>query len=283
MYTIAQLRTPVEGSKLIIDREDGTRIHTIARGSGEQDVVLAHGYGASSLEWNVLSTMLDPDKYRLIVFDQRGHGDSTIGADGISSASMASDYKAVLETYDVQNGILGGHSMGGFLAQKFLLTYPDVAQARLKGCLLIATFAGDVNRNNFQNKLQIPLIKSGVLVSLIKYKPLGTAFAKSLIGDDYQEAMGTAFVEVFREQDHLALVPILSALGDESYYAELKNIPLPCTIIVGTKDHTTPTFHTDDMHANLPNSRVVKLRGCGHMVNWEAPQVLLAEIENLVA
>ncbi len=283
MYTIEELHTPVAGESLIITREDGTQISTISKGNGPQDIVLAHGYGASALEWNILSKMLDDDKYRLIVFDQRGHGNSTIGSDGISSNSMASDYKAVLETYDVKNGILGGHSMGGFLAQKFLLNYPEVAAKRLKGCLLIATFAGDVNRDNFQNRLQIPMIKSGILVSLIKYKMIGNAFAKSLMGDKFEESMATAFVEVFREQDHKALVPIISALGDENYYPDIKNISLPCTIIVGTKDHTTPAFHTDDMHANIPNSTVVKVPGCGHMINWEEPEALFVELEKLAA
>ena len=103
------------------------------------------------------------------------------------------------------------------------------------------------------------------------------------MGDKYSEAMAAVFVDVFREQDHNALIPILSALGDESYYSELKNISLPCTIIVGTKDHTTPPFHTDDMHANIPNSKIVKVPGCGHMINWEAPEALFKEIEALAA
>ena len=281
MYTPDQLRAPVDGTPRMIEREDGTRISTISRGSVAQDIVLAHGYGASMIEWNILSHMLDSDKYRLIVFDQRGHGDSTIGSDGISSATMASDYRAVLEAYDVQNGVLGGHSMGGFLAQKFMLTWPEIAQARLKGCLLIATFAGDINRNNFQNRLQIPLIKSGILVSLIKYKAIAHAFSKTLTGDSWNEAMSDVFIDVFRKTNHAALVPILSAFGDENYYAQLKNINIPCTIIVGTKDQTTPAFHTDDMQANIPNSTVVKVPGSGHMINWEAPQALVTELVKL--
>ena len=58
---------------------------------------------------------------RVVAFDQRGHGGSTIGSDGIGSRQMASDYGAVLEAYDVNNGVLVGHSMGGFLALAFLL------------------------------------------------------------------------------------------------------------------------------------------------------------------
>lgn len=281
MYTSKELSSPVEGNTHIIEREDGTRLKAIVRGRGEQDIVLAHGYGASMLHWNIISRMLDEEKYRLIVFDQRGHGASTIGRDGISSTTMASDYKAILEAFDVQNGVLGGHSMGGFLAQKFLLSWPEVAKARLKGCLLIATFAGDVNRDNFQNRFQVPLVKSGILVTLSQYKPIAHAFSRSLVGDVWYEAMSDAFMDIFRQTNHRALVPILSAFGDENYYAELNNISIPCTIIVGSKDRSTPALHTDEMHSNIPDATVVKVPGVGHIINWEAPEALVAELVNL--
>ena len=45
-------------------------------------------------------------EYRLIAYDQRGHGRSTIGTDGINSAAMAGDLGAVLEYFDVQDGVL---------------------------------------------------------------------------------------------------------------------------------------------------------------------------------
>lgn len=281
MYSTAELKAPIVGVARTIEREDGTRLHSVVVGSGAKTLVFAHGYGANKDEWNIICQKLDPSVYRSIVFDQRGHGESTIGSDGISSDSMASDYEAVLEAYDVRDGVLAAHSMGGFLAQKFMLTYPEVANARLKGCLLIATFAGDVNKQNFQNRLQIPLIKSGILLRLIKNKAIGRAFTRTLIGERWEASMSDAFLEIFMALDHKPLVPILSALGDESYYTQLERISIPCTIIVGTRDHTTPAFHTDDMHANIPRSKVVKVDGAGHLINWEAPDALISEIHAL--
>ena len=69
---------------------------------------------------------------RVIAFDQRGHGRSTLGSDGSGSAAMAGDYHAVLEHFDVRDGVLVGHSMGGFVAIRAVLDHPDMTQ-RLRG------------------------------------------------------------------------------------------------------------------------------------------------------
>ncbi|NDB27456.1 MAG: alpha/beta hydrolase, partial [Actinobacteria bacterium] len=65
--------------------------------------------------------------------------------------------------------------------------------------------------------------------------------------------------------------------------AQLGNITLPCTIVVGTKDKTTPPFHTDDLHRGIKNSKLVRIPNKGHMLNWEAPDALVKEITVLAS
>src|SRR5438093_444514 len=91
-YTIDVLSREPDGEEMMIERPDGTRIRAIAAGDGPP-IVFAHGYGATLQEWNVIWSLLG-NEYRLIAYDQRGHGRSTIGADGISSAAMAGDLAA---------------------------------------------------------------------------------------------------------------------------------------------------------------------------------------------
>ena len=251
-------------------------LHT--SGSGKTTILLAHGYGFSQIEWNVIVARLNALNYRTIVFDQRGHGKSSIGKDGISSSSMASDYKNLIEFFDLENCILVGHSMGGFLSMKFLLDNPAMQHTKVKSCVLMATFAGDINKNNFQNRLQIPLIKSGILQKLIKWKPIANQFAKSLLGVDPDPEIIRVIPEIFLQQDHSKLVPILEAFGDESYYDRLKYITIPCTVVIGDKDGTTPGFHTDDILKEIPNATRIDLKGKGHCLNAEAPDEIISAI-----
>jgi len=271
---------PTKGETQFVERPDGTRLRTVVSGSGDKTALLVHGYGAGADAWALVVERLTAEGMRVISFDQRGHGQSTIGSDGSGSTAMSSDVGAVLEHYDVTDGTLVGHSMGGFLSIAFLVG-DNPAIERVGSVLLMATFAGDVNRDNAQNKLQIPLIKSGLMTKLVRFGPFGTAFVKSLVGDDYQPGMKDAFLSTFLKADHANLVPILQAMGDESRYGELDKIDLPCTVLVGDKDKTTPPFHTADLHAGIAGSKLVTLPGIGHGPNWEAPDQIAKEILDL--
>lgn len=265
------------GDEQVVVTADGTRISAISMGTGTP-VVLAHGYAVDRDCWNVVAAELVQRGYRVIAFDQRGHGRSTVGADGVGSRQMADDYLAVLRAFDVRGGVLVGHSMGGFLAIRALIDHPDEMAQHLHGCLLMATFAGDVNRKNPQNRVQIPLIKAGVMSALIRNRSIARGFAKTLLGDVKDPGMIAAFIDVFTKSDLKSLVPILQAFVVENRYDQLATITLPCAIVVGTRDKTTPPFHTDALHEGIKGSTLVRIPGKGHMLNWEAPEVLVEQV-----
>lgn len=271
---------PLAGAEKYVDRSDGTKLRTVSVGSGDLTALLAHGYGGGADHWNMIAGKLVAEGMRVIAFDQRGHGGSSIGDDGIGTAQMASDYEAILEAYDLNHVVLAGHSMGGFLSIAFLLS-DSKATSRVGSLLLMATFAGDVSRKNPQNRVQIPLIKSGILVRLLGFGPVAKAFTKSLVGDEFDEGMIDGFVPVFLDADHQDLVPVLTAMVEENRYDRLGKLELPCTIVIGDKDKTTPPFHTDDLHAGIAGSKLVSLPGMGHALHWEAPDAIVAEIIEL--
>ena len=276
------VRSPLTGTVRVVETDDGTRIHTVSAGDGPT-VVLAHGFAIDSTEWNVIADDLVSRGRRVIAFDQRGHGRTTIGGDGVGSRQMAGDYAAVLAAYDVSDAVLVMHSMGGFVGVRFLVENPDLVARHLKGAMLVATFAGDVNRDNPQNRLQIPLIRVGILQRIVASDVIGKPFAKTLMGDGKTDAMVESFLTMFRAQNLGALVPILEAMVQENRYPELSRIALPCTILVGTRDKTTPPFHTDQLQAGIAGSKLVRVPGAGHTVNWEAADVIVDEIESLLA
>lgn len=271
---------PLVGKESVIPSYDGAQIKAVQTGEGIP-VVLAHGYAVDRHEWNVIAKALVKRNFKVIAFDQRGHGESTIGKEGVGSRQMSEDYLAVLRAFEVKNGILVAHSMGGFLAIKTLIESRETISDHLKGCLLMATFAGDVNRDNPQNRLQIPLIQSGIMSLLIRSRAIAKGFAKTLMGAEKDPEMLEAFVNGFGKSGLKALLPILNAMVAENYYSRLGEINLPCTIVVGTQDKTTPPFHTHQLHSGIKGSKLVQLQGKGHLLNWEAPETLIEEIVHL--
>lgn len=278
-YPLSRLRQDPVGSVDYIERPDGTRIRIVVAGSGPV-VLLAHGVYMTAVEWNVITDMLLERGYQVVSFDQRGHGQSTIGADGISTLSMAGDYLAILEHLDATDAVLVGHSMGGFLSIAAVLEVPGVAE-RLRGLILMSTFAGDVLRGAPQNRAQIPLLKSGALQAMVANDTIGTIFGASICGDEPSPAMVQVFLETFRAADHRSLLPILQAFIDEDRGEQLHEITVPTIVLCGRSDTTTPPWQSERLAASIPGAQARWVDGVGHMLNWEDPALVVDAVEAL--
>lgn len=280
-YTVDQLTQEPQGETIFIRCDDGTMLRALVGGGGDRTVVLAHGYSASLLEWNLVWPLLVDAGYRVIAFDQRGHGQSSIGSEGTNSAAMARDYRAVLEHFDVRNGILVGHSMGGFLSMVFHLTYPDVVHERLDGAVMMATFAGNVAAGNPQNILQIQLAKTGFMQLLAKSNTYKWLWGASFYGKTPSPAGIQVFLDSYARARHAELIPILEAFQEEDYYKRLGEIAVPCVILSGDADKTIPSWHSHRMGELIPEARNLWVPGKGHFLNWEAPEVVVEAIQSL--
>lgn len=161
-----------------------------------------------------------------------------------------------------------------------MLDYPEVAQNRLHGTLLMSTLAGDLSRDNSQNKTQISLVKNGWIQTIMANESMATLFQSTFIGTPYKSIIQTA-LQSSKSQDLVILVPILEALVDENYYPQLSKIKTPCVVMVGTEDKSTPSFHSEDLIKGIPNAILVKVEGKAHLLNWEAHLKIVEEIKKM--
>ena len=274
-------RTP-EGVRTFIERPDGTRLHCIAVGEGPV-VVLAHGIFNELRCFNLVLEQLLTRHVRIILFDQRGHGQSSIGGDGLGSYQMAGDYRAVLENFDVTDGILVGHSMGAFLAVVLAEHYPQVVEARLRAMLLVSGHAGIAAKGSLQNQLQIPLIRVGLMPLILSSKWLGRLFIRTLFGKVAQEEhveVTRAILAANSKKDRVSLVDFQVR---EDHYPALGQIKVPTIVVCGEQDRTCPRWHSERLGAEIPDARNVWLPDVGHAVVYEAPEIIDQEVGSLVS
>lgn len=264
-----------------IDRPDGTRIRVVEAGEGPT-VVLAHGFGVSIMAWSLVQPALVEAGYRVVAFDWRGHGRTTIGADGVQPEVIAEDYVAVFEELDLTDAVLVGHSTGGYLAIATLLDHPTFAD-RLAGLVLFGSFAGEALKDAPQNRLQIPLIKSGAFGALLRHELLGLPFAASIYGPDPSPAACRAFLEDFQQTDLDGVIPLLDRLSTTGFYDRLGEIDVPTVVVCGEHDHTTPRWHSETLGRDIPGARNVWVAGGGHGINWSHPESLVEVVESLSA
>ena len=268
-----QLAREPEGEEVLIHRPDETVIRAVVAGEGPT-VVLAHGWAVTVGEWNIVWHSLVARGHQVIAFDQRGHGRSTFGSTGIGSEPMAADLAAVLEHFDVYDGVLVGHSMGGFVAIRALLDNPELAR-RLRGLVLFATLAGRMFDGAQQNRLPMLLWEIGVTQRLMRTRTGGVLLLAPQFGKRPSPAMISVLREMFLQQDHGSLLPILHAFVREDRYPRLAEITVPTVVMVGSVDRTTPPSHTRRLAAGVPGARLFTVPDAGHMLNWEAPDALV--------
>ncbi len=102
---------------------NGTRIYWDASGRGEP-LLLIMGLGATSDWWHRVSPILAED-YRVIVFDNRGVGRSSVPPGSYPIPTMAADAAAVLDAAGAESAHVFGASMGGYIAQELVARSSD--------------------------------------------------------------------------------------------------------------------------------------------------------------
>lgn len=118
----------------MIDTRDGTRIHFRDWGTG-RPIVFAAPWGLCSDWWDIPVINLSGRGWRCVTFDRRGHGRSDDPCRGYDFDTLADDIAAVMDTLDLQNVVLVGHSMGGAEVVRYLTRHRS---RRVSHAVLIA-------------------------------------------------------------------------------------------------------------------------------------------------
>jgi len=103
---------------------DDNSIHYQCIGEGE-NLVLIHGLGANLAFWYMGIARLLARQYRVITYDLRGHGRSSMPESGYTLPDMTNDLEALLDHLDVDHAHIVGHSFGARVALYFTTTRPE--------------------------------------------------------------------------------------------------------------------------------------------------------------
>ena len=115
---------------------DGVQLAYEVRGEGEP-LLMIHGLGYDRFGWGPLSDLLARD-FKVVVFDNRGVGDSDVPEGPYAVSQMVADAVAVLDAAGIDRAHVFGVSLGGYIAQEFALTHPE----KLKKLVLVSTAPG---------------------------------------------------------------------------------------------------------------------------------------------
>lgn len=271
----------------------GGRLNVVDLGPSQAagpPVVMIHG--ASSNLRAMRSPLGDrlARRHRVILIDRPGHGWSTRDDLQNSTPKMQAEMiDQALEKLGVRQAIVVVHSMAGALGALLALDYP----ARVAGLMMLApvTHPWPGGVGTYNKVLTTPVI--GPLLAYTITLPVGwwltepaarAVFLPQTMPDDYVSDSATPLL--LRPREFLAnawdLVTLKPAVAEQA--ARYGDIRVPAVVIHGDADKTVSVdIHSRQFAAAVPHARLIVLPNVGHMVQNAAPDLVVSEIEAMIA
>jgi pimeloyl-ACP methyl ester carboxylesterase len=266
-----------DGRPLVVTTDDGAHLAvTVAGPDDGPTVVLAHCWTGSRAIWAPVANQLAGSGHRVVLYDQRGHGQST-NAETIPSIPMLGhDLRAVLEATDSHDAVLVGHSMGGMTIQSYALEHPDHFAERARAVVLVATAARVLGR----------VVPARVVNSALgegrrewtRRGRVGRVMVRRSLGQHPRRDDIDLTLETFAATTGTARSGYLLAMLAMDLRPCLEQIAVPATVMVGTRDRLTPPRLARQLAASLPDAELVTLPGSGHMLPLEQPDRIIDAI-----
>ena len=243
---------------------NGTTFHYAERGRG-LPLVLLHGFPLDNRVWDDQLASLS-DRFRVIAPDLRGFG-QTPSDQSFSMDSLADDVHHLLTKLDARPAVLAGLSMGGYVALAYDARYPT----DLKGLILIDTRAEADSTEAKQNRE-----KMICTVREFGSESIANAMMPKMLAPDTGQsrpALMQKLRAIMEACPPKTIEHALAAMRDRRDFRDrLPSIAVPTLILVGDQDAITPPAMSETMNREIPKSRLVTIKGSGHMSPMEQPE-----------
>jgi pimeloyl-ACP methyl ester carboxylesterase len=247
---------------------NGVSLYYEIHGSGDP-LLCIMGLGGNIHFWE-FQVGAFAERYRTIVFDNRGAGRSDKPGGPYTMQLLADDAVSVLDAAGVERAHVIGISMGGMIAQDLVLRYPD----RVGALILAATFArpdegtrkaaadgssrvgGGLDLKSLDPKQLFRFMMTMILTPefIQREKP----WLRSLL--ERAQAYGFS-VEAFLAQ--------VAAVMNHDAAEGLREVRAPALILTGTNDLLVPPHHSDELARLIPGAELVRVEGGTHGFNVE--------------
>ena len=233
-------------------------------GSGEP-LLMIMGLGYTLDMWHRVRPLLS-DRFRLILFDNRGVGRSDVAEPGYSISDMAADAVAVLDEAGVESAHVLGVSMGGYIAQALTIEHPDRVKSLILGC----TACGGPDAVRADPEVLEALVargamgaEEGVRVMIPFVYDAGTS--PEAIDQDLAIRLQTYPTEKGYSGQ-------LQAIMSHSTYERLGEISVPTLVVHGQSDRLVPHGNGEDIARRIPGARFVSLPNASHIFFTDQPE-----------
>lgn len=243
-----------------------------------QPVLFLHAFPLNRSMWqSQIATLLKEQRYRLVALDWRGFGESEISGELSTMELLADDVAALMDALGMQQAILCGLSLGGYVAFAFLRKYPE----RVKGLLFADTKPdadteeGKVNRERIA---QLALSEGPGAVAELQ--------VPKLLADETRQQHPEVEAHVRRIAEAATGSGIAAVARGMAQRTDahdlLAQISVPTLVLVGEQDAVTPPKLAQEYATQIPGSQFVVIPQAGHLSNLEQPEAFSKALQHFL-
>jgi pimeloyl-ACP methyl ester carboxylesterase len=249
-------------------------------GKGEP-ILLVSGAGGDMNAWDPSTLEVLSSNHTVIVFDNRGVGNTTTGSKPFSIQQFANDTAGLLDALKIRNADVLGYSMGSFIAQQLTVMNPE----KVNRLVLVAASCG--GKEAIPQSPQLQKMASDIANKFLNNISVSQEEMKSLIS----VSLGSGWIRLHPES--LENIPeakdLLSSITPnnnlkqvkavQSWFAtnwsgicsQLTKISNPTLVIIGTDDVAVPTANSLVIAGKIPGAWLVQIKDAGHAIPSQYP------------
>jgi pimeloyl-ACP methyl ester carboxylesterase len=249
-------------------------------GKGEP-ILLVSGAGGDMNAWDPSTLEVLSSNHTVIVFDNRGVGNTTTGSKPFSIQQFANDTAGLLDALKIRNADVLGYSMGSFIAQQLTVMNPE----KVNRLVLVAASCG--GKEAIPQSPQLQKMASDIANKFLNNISVSQEEMKSLIS----ASLGSGWIRLHPES--LENIPeakdLLSSITPnnnlkqvkavQSWFAtnwsgicsQLTKISNPTLVIIGTDDVAVPTANSLVIAGKIPGAWLVQIKDAGHAIPSQYP------------
>jgi 3-oxoadipate enol-lactonase len=244
---------------------------------GSPVIIFIHGFPFNKSMWD-LQVDAFKDKYRLITYDIRGHGNSEAGNEDFSIDLFVSDLIGLMDALKINRATLCGLSMGGYIALNAAGKYTK----RFDALVLADTQCiADTQEAKEKRMMAIESIRKNGVEKYAE-ESVKNLFASETFRTRIKTVANVR--EMIEKTTEQSLCNTLLALSVRN---ETCNIPpeinIPVLIMVGKEDKLTPPSAATFMHEKIKGSLLKILDHAGHLSNMENPEEFNLQLKEFIA
>jgi pimeloyl-ACP methyl ester carboxylesterase len=244
-------------------------------------ILLISGVGSVMDTWNPTILRDLSSNHTVIIFDNRGVGNTTAGTKPFSIIQFANDTAGLLDALKIQKADVLGFSMGTFIAQELTLLHPE----KVNRLILYASSCG--GKENIPESPEVVKVQSDFAYNRPQpaLKLLSVVFPLSWIKshpNNISIPQSKEIVPPDTKKQQFNIFENWSATNWSGVCGQLSKVTIPTLVVTGTEDIAVPAANSLIIVQKIPGAWLVQIKGAGHALMNQYPEKLSTVLQTFL-